>query len=128
VLCRALFVIPTQMQQSERDTYENPKKSPFSYEKYDSGWEREYIDQLDEDPDIAKWTKRHNIRIPYVDDAGYRKHFEPDFLLERVNGTKEIHEIKGSHLMNRETELKMNAAKHFCEVRKMQFKLITRHG
>src|SRR3989344_1362044 len=111
---------------SERGIYEHPKKSPFSHEKYDSRWERDYMAELDDNPVVAKWTKNHNIRIPYVDDAGYRKHFEPDFLVERTSGIKEIHEIKGSHLMNRETELKMNIAKRFCEARKMVFRLITK--
>ena len=114
------------IKQSEKGILEHPKKSPFSIEKYDSRWEREYMIQLEEDSLVAKWTKNHNIRIPYVDDAGYRKHFEPDFLVEKIDGTKEIHEVKGGHLMNRETELKMNAAKLFCEARKMKFRLITK--
>ncbi len=114
------------MQQSESGVFEHPTKSPFSLEKYDSRWEREYMEELELYSDISKWTKNHNIRIPYVDDAGYKKYFEPDFLIEKVDGTKEIHEVKGGHLMNRETELKMNAAKRFCEARKMTFRLITK--
>ena len=111
---------------SERGNYEHQKKSPFSLERYDSGWEKEYMEQLDEDPNVAKWTKNHNIRIPFVDDAGYRKNFEPDFLIEKTDGTKEIHEVKGGHLMNRDTELKMKAGQLFCEARKMKFRLITK--
>lgn len=110
----------------KRGIFEHPKKSPFSYEKYDDGWEREYMDQLEDDSSVAKWTKNHNIRIPFVDDAGFRKHFEPDFLIEKNDGTKEIHEIKGGHLMNRDTELKVNAARLFCEARNMKFRLITK--
>jgi len=82
--------------------------------------------QLDLDSDVKRWTKTHNIRIPYVDDAGYKKHFEPDFLIELMDGSKEIREIKGGHLMNRETQLKMHAAQLFCEARNMRFKLITK--
>lgn len=84
------------------------------------------MDDLEMFSDVVKWTKNHNIRIPFVDDAGYKKYFLPDFLVEKINGTKEIHEIKGTHLMNRDTELKMNAAKKFCEARNMKFKLITK--
>jgi len=84
------------------------------------------MEELEMYSDIAKWTKNHRIRIPYVDDAGYKKYFEPDFLIEKIDGTKEIHEVKGGHLMNREVELKMNAAKLFCEARKMTFRLITK--
>src|SRR3989338_5553099 len=111
---------------SERGVFENPTKSPYSIEKYDSLWEREYMDDLEMFSDVVKWTKNHNIRIPFVDDAGYKKYFLPDFLVEKINGTKEIHEIKGTHLMNRDTELKMIAAKRFCEARDMKFKLITK--
>ena len=111
---------------SEKGIFENPTKSPFSYERYDSYWEKEYMDQLEEDSSVAKWTKNHDIRIPFVDDAGYKKHFEPDFLIEKADGTKEIHEVKGGHLMNRDTELKVNAAKLFTEARKMKFRLITK--
>lgn len=110
----------------KRGIYEHPLKSPFSFEKYDDGWEREYMEQLENNPEVLKWTKNHNIRIPYVDDAGYRKNFEPDFLVEMKEGIKEIHEVKGGHLMNRETELKQNAAQLFCEARKMKFRLITK--
>lgn len=113
-------------QPSEKGIIENLKKSPFSYERYDSHWEKEYMEQLEDDSTVSKWTKNHNIRIPFVDDAGFKKHFEPDFLIEKTDGTKEIHEVKGTHLMNRETELKMNAAKLFCEARKMKFRLITK--
>jgi|SRR3989344_4617467 len=109
-----------------RGIYENPKKSPFTFEKYDDGWERDYMQQLDEDSFVTKWTKSHNIKIPYVDDAGYKKHFEPDFLIEKTDGIKEIHEVKGGHLMNRDTELKTNAAKLFCEARNMKFRLLTK--
>ena len=84
------------------------------------------MDDLEMYSDVKRWTKSHNIRIPYVDDSGFKKHFEPDFLVEKTDGTKEIHEIKGGHLMNRETELKTNAAKLFCEARKMKFRLITK--
>lgn len=110
----------------KRGIFENPKKSPFSIEKYDDGWEKEYMEQLEADSEVIKWTKNHNIKIPYVDDAGYKKHFEPDFLVEKADGKKEIHEVKGGHLMNRETQLKMNAAKLFTQSRNMVFRLITK--
>lgn len=111
---------------SEHGVLENPTKSPYSFEKYDSRWELEHMKRLEKDPTVAKWTKKHSIRIPYVDDMGFRKTFEPDFLVEMINGNKEIHEVKGTQFMNRETQLKVNAAKRFCEQRKMVFRLISK--
>lgn len=111
---------------SEHGVLENPTKSPYSFEKYDSRWELEHMRRLEKDPAVVKWTKRHSIRIPYVDDAGFRKNFEPDFLVEMTDGSKEIHEIKGTQLMNRETQLKVLAVRRFCEKRKMKFRLISK--
>lgn len=84
------------------------------------------MQRLEEDPGVAKWTKKHSIRIAYVDDSGFRKHFEPDFLIEMEDGSKEIQEIKGSHLMNRETQLKKLAAERFCKARGIRFRLISK--
>lgn len=47
---------------------ENPKKkSAYSFERWDFGWEREYMEQLEADGDVEAWTKNHKIRIPYID-------------------------------------------------------------
>ena len=51
---------------SER-VYNVPKKSPYSCELYDSDFERQFMDELEKDPKVKKWTKNHSIRIPYVD-------------------------------------------------------------
>jgi len=41
----------------ERGDFENPKKSAYSVERYDSSWEMEYMKRLDRDKMVAKWTK-----------------------------------------------------------------------
>ena len=51
--------------------------------------------KLERDRTVAKWTKNHGIAIQYVTEAGNVRGYHPDFLLERVDGTKELHEIKG---------------------------------
>jgi hypothetical protein len=107
--------------------YENPKKSAYSLEYYDSGWEKDYMEQLEKDPKVVKWTKNHGVRIPYFDDNGKFHTFSPDFLVELDDGTKEIHEIKGTHLLgNPITKRKFDAAHNWCEARKMRFRAISR--
>ena len=72
------------MPTSERGDFENPKKSAYSVERYDSSWELEYMKRLDRDRTVAKWTKNHGIAIQYVTEAGNVRGYHPDFLLERV--------------------------------------------
>jgi len=116
------------MPTSERGEFEDPKKSAYSLEYYDSSWELEYMRELEAEPTVAKWTKNHGIRIPYFDEEGKYRSFKPDFLVQRTDGTVEIHEIKGTHLLNNPiTRKKMDAAKLWCKARKMGFKTISKY-
>jgi hypothetical protein len=115
------------MPTSERGDFENPKKSAYSVERYDSSWELEYMKKLEKDKTVAKWTKNHGIAIQYVTEAGNVRGYHPDFLLERVSGTKEVHEIKGGHyLQNPDTVRKHEAAKNWCKKRAMSFVVVTK--
>jgi hypothetical protein len=113
---------------SERGELENPKKSAFSLEYYDSSWELEYMQELEKpDNDVVKWTKNHGIRIPYFDDDGKYRTYKPDFLVEKKDGTVELHEMKGGHLLqNPITKRKIDAAREWCKVRKMNLKLLSK--
>ena len=114
------------MPTSERGDFENPKKSAYSVERYDSSWEREYMKRLDKDRTVAKWTKNHGIAIQYVTESGNVRGYHPDFLLERVDRTKELHEIKeGQYLNNPDTIRKHEAAKNWCRKRVMRFLVVT---
>ncbi len=116
------------MPTSEHGNLENPKKSAYSIEFYDSSWEKEYMVKLENNPEIKKWTKNHAITIPYFDDDGKFHTFKPDFLVERTDGTIEIHEIKGTHfLKNPITKKKFDAGDKYCKARKMNFKIISKH-
>ena len=84
------------------------KKSAWSFESYDSGWERQYMEELDSDPAVVAWTKRHEIRIPYEVAGGKRRIFRPDFLVKLRSGKLELREMKGSHLL-KESESKFEA-------------------
>ena len=53
--------------------------------------------------------------------------YHPDFLLERVDETKEMHEIKGGHYLNNpDTIRKHEAAKNWCRKRGMRFIVVTK--
>ncbi|MBU4222750.1 MAG: TnsA endonuclease N-terminal domain-containing protein [Euryarchaeota archaeon] len=116
------------MPTSEHGNFENPKKSAYSIEFYDSSWEKEYMEKLENNSEIKKWTKNHGIQIPYFDDDGKFHTFKPDFLVERIDGIIEIHEIKGTHfLKNPITKKKFDAGDKYSKARKMNFKIISKH-
>jgi len=104
----------------------NLKKSPHGKEEYDSALEREYMVELERDPAVKKWTKKHDIKIPYR-FLGFTRHYHPDFLVEYQNGRKEIHETKGLPLLLwLSTKLKRQTAEEFCRQQAWRYKLITK--
>jgi hypothetical protein len=112
---------------SERGDFEDPNKSAYSVERYDSSWERQYMRKLERDKTVAKWTKNHGITIQYVTEAGNVRGYRPDFLLERIDGGKELHEVKGGQFINNEnTKRKHEAAKNWCAKRGMKFVVVTK--
>ena len=50
---------------SKKGTLTNLKKSPDGQEKYDSALEREYMVELERDPAVVRWTKKHGLKISY---------------------------------------------------------------
>ncbi|MCI0450033.1 MAG: TnsA endonuclease N-terminal domain-containing protein [Chlorobi bacterium] len=112
---------------SERGDFENPKKSAYSVERYDSDWERQYMLQLEKDKMVLKWTKIHGINIEYITEAGNKRGYRPDFLVQKVNGDVELHEVKGGQFIdNPDTKRKFEAAKNWCGKRNMKFIVITK--
>ena len=63
--------------------YENPKKSPWNFEKYQSDLERRMMDRLERDPYVVKWMKRHGITIPWIDGQKHQRRYVPDFLVQK---------------------------------------------
>jgi hypothetical protein len=115
------------MPASERGDFENPTKSAYSIERYDSLWERDYMRRLERDKTVAKWTKTHGITIQYVTEAGNVRGYRPDFLVELLDGSKELHEVKGTQLLdNPDTRRKHEAAQNWCTRRGMHFSVITK--
>ena len=118
----------TKMATSEHGALENPTKSAFSIEYYDSTWELEHMKRLEADDTVDKWTKNHGIRIPYFDEDGKFRSFSPDFLVQKKDRSIELHEMKGTHMLNLPvTKRKVEAAKEWCKSRKMEFKLISKY-
>ncbi len=115
------------MPSSEHGDLENPTKSAYSVERYDSSWERDYMKRLEKDKMVAKWTKNHGITIQYVTEAGNVRGYRPDFLIERIDGEKALHEIKGGQFLeNPDTKRKHEAARNWCRKRTMSFVVITK--
>jgi hypothetical protein len=113
---------------ADHGEFENPKKSAYSLEYYDSSWEREHMEVLESDERVKKWTKNHGIRILYRDSDGEYHQFEPDFLVELTDGSVEIHEVKGVHILNNPiTRSKSEAATKWCKDRGMKYRLISKH-
>ena len=115
------------MTQSKRGDFENPKKSAYSVERYDSLWELEYMKKLEKDKTVRKWTKNHGIVIQYVTEAGNVRGYRPDFLIERIDGKKELCEVKGGQFLeNPDTKRKHEAAQNWCKRRGMSFIVVTK--
>jgi len=115
------------MPTTERGDFESPTKSAYSVERYESSWELQYMRKLERDRTVTKWTKNHGITIQYVTEAGNVRGYRPDFLVERIDGAKELHEVKGGqYLNNLDTMRKHEAARSWCGKRAMTFIVITK--
>jgi hypothetical protein len=115
------------MPTSEHGDFESPLKSAYSVERYESSWELQYMQKLERDKTIVKWTKNHGITIEYITEAGNKRGYRPDFLVEKVDGAKEIHEVKGTQFMdNLDTIRKHERAKTWCKQRGMNFIVVTK--
>jgi hypothetical protein len=111
---------------SIRGKLTNLKKSPYGEENYDSLLERDYMIELEQNPAVKSWTKKHNIKIPYKFLLFFHKNYLPDFLVENQDGAKEIHEGKGLPLLFWDsTKVKRKAAEEYCEEKGWKYKIIT---
>ena len=113
---------------SQRENFKDPQKSPYNFEISDSSWEKEYMEELERDGNVKKWTKNHGLRIPYRNDSGKVSYYIPDFLVELEDRTVEIREIKGTHLLKtKDTAKKIDAAREWCRIRGMNYKIMGRY-
>jgi hypothetical protein len=102
------------------------KKNPSGWDGYDSALEREYMVELERDPAVKNWTKKHGIKIPYK-LLGFTHNYLPDFLVEYQDGSKELHETKGLPLLLWiSTKLKGESAEAYCKKQGWKYKKITK--
>ncbi|MDE2697032.1 MAG: carbonic anhydrase family protein [Chloroflexota bacterium] len=79
---------------SKRGNFESPTKSPYNFEKYDSDLERQMMKNLERDPEVERWMKRHSISIAWIDQHNRKCKYLPDFLVQYRDGSKAIIEVK----------------------------------
>lgn len=112
--------------ESKRGTLSNLRRTPHSTETYDSHLERDYMLELEQDPSVREWTKRHGVEIRYW-CLGIPRRYLPDFLVTFNDGSKELHETKGLPLMFwLTTKLKRESAEQLCAKQGWRYKMITR--
>ena len=111
---------------SKHGEYPNPKKSPWSFEKYQSDLERRMMVRLESDPHVVKWMKRHGITIPWIDGQKHQRRYVPDFLVEYEDGRKAVIEVKDpSRIDSNDVQRKRKAAEMWCKQRQMEYILAT---
>ena len=47
----------------------------------------QYMMELERNKTVAKWTKHHGIVIDYITEAGNKRGYRPDFLVQRMDNT-----------------------------------------
>lgn len=111
---------------SKHGVYEDPKKSPYNFERYQSDLERKMMERLETDPTVKKWTKRHSVTIQWVDGQKHMRRYCPDFLVEYTDGTKALIEVKDpSRLDSEDVKRKRKAAEIWCKQRGMSYTIAT---
>ena len=89
-------------------------------EYYSSGYELIRMKQLD---DLKlKWTKKHGIKIEYVDKNGILRKYIPDFLIEN----KILEEVKPYNMLKfGNNPLKFKILKKYCKINNLNYNIIT---
>lgn len=82
-------------------------KKDGTKEWYDSSYELSKM--IEYDARGVQWTKKHKLRIPYVNEAGLKTYYVPDFL---VNGNR-IEEVKG--WLSQDAIIKAKLAIQYCK-------------
>lgn len=109
-----------------------PKKGMYMIEVFDDKWELDHANDLENNPEVVRWTRKHDIKIPYIYD-GKKHRYNPDFWVELINGDIEMHEIKSARDIDSPKEQeKFRVARRWCEEHRkynkqnITFKIITR--
>jgi hypothetical protein len=91
-----------------------------------SSWEKEAFELLDNDPKVKSY-KSEPFGIPYMCE-GIERYYYPDLLIEYIDSSKELVEIKPSfRLLTVKVQLKLLAATKWSLENKTQFSVWTEH-
>lgn len=82
-------------------------------EYFHSSWEFVRMKELDDDPTVLHWTKKHKILIPLGNINGKPRKYIPDFLITYLDGRKVLEEVKGFVRDEELFKLKCEKAKEF---------------
>lgn len=111
--------------QAIRGILKRLKKNPRGESSYDSLLERNYMLELESMSGIKEWTKDHGIRIPYRIFGILPHYYLPDFLITFIDGSKEIHETKGTGFLSwMSTHVKREAGDKWCKEHGMVYRFI----
>jgi predicted nuclease of restriction endonuclease-like RecB superfamily len=91
---------------------------------FDSALEKFRMTQLDSDKNVLSWTKKHEIIIQY-EFKGCQRNYIPDFLIEEVDGSVIVEEVKGYDIKSRK---KKKALIEFCKVHKYKYRWLTQNS
>lgn len=90
---------------------------------YDSGWELDRMKWYDSNGKIRSWSRCKDL-IPYVDENGQLRHYNPDFLVSYDTKTA-VEEIKGGRF-GANLSAKIQAAAKFYQEKNLSFHIITK--
>lgn len=91
-----------------------------------SSWEKRHALALDADATVSKFSYEP-LSVTYVDATGKKRRYVPDFVVLRVDGSVEMHEVGVEHLkMTRPQNIvKLDAARSYCEENDIEFRLVS---
>src|SRR5438876_8437854 len=111
---------------SKHGQFDGPRKSPYNFERFQSDMERRMMERLEADPVVRRWMKRHGITIPWIDGQKHQRRYCPDFLVEYIDGSKAVIEVKDpSRLDSDDVQRKRKAAEMWCKQRRMEYVIAT---
>lgn len=111
---------------SKHGEFNNPKKSPWNYERFQSDMERRMMERLESDPIVKRWIKRHGLSIPWIDGQKHQRRYVPDFFVEYTDGRKALIEVKDpSRMDSDDVKRKRKSAEMWCKQRHMEYVMAT---
>ena len=89
--------------------------------QFESWLERSLLLRLDRDPRVKDYVSQPQV-FRFVDDDENEHTYVPDFIVWRLDGAIEIHEVSTSHHQTREdAQRRMEAARNICQARGWQY-------